>query len=270
MKKISYKKILSLGLWVFALIGLFLSWSFAAKKQTSNKVHSVNIEILNENENPFINEKDVQQFFEERNDVLKNNEIKNVDIHKLEKALNSHPAVENSEISYSVDGELKISVTQRRPLVRVINANGESYYIDSLSKLMPLSYKSTGRVLVANGFLYEPYSSRYTMSVEDIMKNESLSSVSYLDDVYQISKLIYADELLANLIHQIFLDQNRDFILFPAIGNQTIILGKAEFLEDKLNKLKTFYTEGLNKTDGWKKYSTINLKYKNLVVCTKK
>ncbi len=270
MKKISYKKILSLGLWVFALIGLFLSWSFAAKKQTSNKVHSVNIEILNESETPFINEKDVKEFFDERNDALINNEVKNINIHNLEKALNAHPAVENSEISYTIDGELKISVTQRRPLVRIINANGESYYIDSLSKLMPLSYKSTGRVLVANGFLHEPYSRRYNLSVEDIIKNESLSAVSYLDDIYQISKFIYADELLSNLIHQIYLDENRDFILFPAIGEQTIILGKTEFLADKLTKLKQFYTDGLNKTDGWKKYSTINLKYKNLVVCTKK
>jgi hypothetical protein len=31
-----------------------------------------------------------------------------------------------------------------------------------------------------------------------------------------------------------------------------------------------FYTEGLNKTDGWNKYSIINIKYKNQVVCTKK
>ena len=37
-----------------------------------------------------------------------------------------------------------------------------------------------------------------------------------------------------------------------------------------IKKLKTFYTEGLNKTDGWNKYSTINIKYKNQVVCTKK
>ena len=43
-----------------------------------------------------------------------------------------------------------------------------------------------------------------------------------------------------------------------------------EAYEEKFEKLKMFYTEGLNKTDGWNKYSTINIKYKNQVVCTKK
>jgi cell division protein FtsQ len=48
------------------------------------------------------------------------------------------------------------------------------------------------------------------------------------------------------------------------------VFGEAKDFEEKFEKLKTFYTEGLNKTDGWNKYSTINIKYKNQVVCTKK
>ncbi len=31
-----------------------------------------------------------------------------------------------------------------------------------------------------------------------------------------------------------------------------------------------FYKQGINKTDSWNKYSSLNLKYKNMVVCTKK
>ena len=58
--------------------------------------------------------------------------------------------------------------------------------------------------------------------------------------------------------------------LFPAIGNQKIVFGNAKDVAEKFNKLKLFYTEGLNKSDSWTKYSSINLKYKNLVVCTKK
>jgi cell division protein FtsQ len=54
------------------------------------------------------------------------------------------------------------------------------------------------------------------------------------------------------------------------VGNHKIIFGKAENIAEKFNKLKLFYTEGLNKSDSWRKYSIINLKYKNLVVCTKK
>jgi cell division protein FtsQ len=270
MKKINYKKIVSFVLWIFAISGLITSWSFAAKKQESVKINHVSIDILNPSENEFINEADVKTFFEERNDKLIDNEVKNIDITSLEKALNSNPAVENADISYDINGDMKISVKQRRPMVRVFNFNGESYYIDSLSKLMPLSFKSTGRVLVANGYIFEPYARRYNYSVDQIAKNENFKAVSVLDDVYEISKAIYSDSLLTNLIHQIYVTPDRNFILTPIVGQQSILLGPNEDLNIKLNKLKLFYTEGLNKTDSWNKYSTINLKFKNLVVCTKK
>lgn len=270
MKKINYKKIISFVLWIFAISGLITSWSFAAKKQESVKINHVSIDILNPSENEFINEADVKTFFEERNDKLINNEVKNIDITNLEKALNSNPAVESADISYDINGDMKISVKQRRPMVRVFNFNGESYYIDSLSKLMPLSFKSTGRVLVANGYIFEPYARRYNYSVDQISKNANFKAVSVLDDVYEISKAIYSDSLLTNLIHQIYVTPDRNFVLTPIVGQQSIILGPNEDLNIKLNKLKLFYTEGLNKTDSWNKYSTINLKFKNLVVCTKK
>lgn len=270
MKKLNYKKILSFSLWLFALAGLVTSWSFANKKQNSVKVDQLIIEIVNPGENEFIDEKDVQDYFDERNNQLLQNEVKNINITDLEKALNAHPAVENAEISYDVNGDLKISVKQRRPMVRIFNVTGESYYIDSTSRLMPLSYKSTGRVIVANGSIYEPYARRYNYTVDQISNSESFSKVSVLDDIYKLSKEIYSDSLLCNMIHQIYVTPKKEFILTPIIGGHSIMLGGTDDLELKLNKLRLFYKQGLNKTDSWNKYSTINLKYKNLVVCTKK
>lgn len=252
------------------LSGLVISWSFAGDKHGNAKVNHVSVEIINPSDNEFINETDVRTFFEERNDRLVGNEIKNIDINGLEKALNSNPSVENAEISYNVNGDIKISVKQRRPLVRVINSSGESYYIDSLSKLMPMNTKATGRVLVANGAIYEPYARRYQYSVDQISANPTFKEVSLLDDIYEIAQHIYADSLLCDLIHQIYVTPEKEFVLTPIVGDQSILLGTNEDLELKLNKLRLFYSEGLNKTNSWNKYLTINLKFKNLVVCTKK
>ncbi len=256
--------------WMVCLSGLVISWSFAGDKHGNAKVNHVSVEIINPSDNEFITETDVRTFFEERNDHLVGNEIKNIDINGLEKALNSNPSVENSEISYDVNGDIKISVKQRRPLVRVINSSGESYYIDSLSKLMPMNTKATGRVLVANGAIYEPYARRYQYSVDQISANPTFKEVSVLDDIYEIAQKIYADSLLCDLIHQIYVTPEKEFVLTPIVGDQSILLGTNEDLELKLNKLRLFYSEGLNKTNSWNKYLTINLKFKNLVVCTKK
>jgi cell division protein FtsQ len=47
------------------------------------------------------------------------------------------------------------------------------------------------------------------------------------------------------------------------------VFGTGDDIEIKFEKLMLFYKEGLSRV-GWDKYSTINLKYKNQIVCTKK
>lgn len=135
---------------------------------------------------------------------------------------------------------------------------------------MPLSDKYTARVIVATGNIIEPYAIRHTLSVDDITKNKTYASLSVLDDIYTVATYINKDSILSNLIHQINITNENELELYPSIGDHKIVFGSVENIEDKFNKLKLFYKEGLNKTDGWNKYAIVNIKYKNQVVCTKK
>ena len=270
MKKINFRKILVIVLWIIGLSGLLASLAFATGKEKNVVAENLYVSVNNTEVNTFIDEEDVKEFFKDRNDSILNTSLKNIDVNGLEKALNSHPAVENADIAVDVNGDVTIDVTQRTPLVRVMNMDGESYYIDDKSKLMPLSDKYTARVLIATGYIIEPFASRYQFLVNDIAKHEVFSKVSVLDDIYSISAFIAKDSVLASLIHQINVTPDKELELYPSIGNHKIIFGEAKDFQEKFDKLKLFYTDGLNKTDGWNKYSTINIKYKNQVVCTKK
>ena len=264
------KKIITIVLWIIGLSGLLASLAFASKKQKQVVAQNMSITITNNDENTFVDEDEVKLFFNERQDSILNTSIKNIDVTQLEQALNTHPAIENADVSVDVNGDVNVSVMQRTPMVRVINADGESYYIDSESKLMPLNDKYTARILIATGAIFEPYSQRYTTTVKDIAKHELYSKVSVLDDIYKVTQYINKDSVLISLIHQLNITKEKEIELFPSIGNHKIIFGDAENIEEKFNKLKLFYIEGMNKTDGWNKYSTVNIKYKNQVVCTKK
>jgi cell division protein FtsQ len=270
MKKISTRKIITIVLWIIGLSGLLVSLAFVGKKEKTVIAENMSVTVINTDENTFIDEEDVKEFFNERKDSILKAQLNNINVNDLEKALNSHPAVENAEVAVDINGDVTVNVMQRTPLVRVLNADGESYYIDNKSKLMPLNDKYTARVLIASGYILEPYAQRYQFSVNDIAKNELFSKVSVLDDIYAISSYIVKDSVLSSLIHQINVTNDKELELYPSIGNHKIIFGEAKDIEEKFNKLKLFYTEGLNKTDGWNKYSTINIKYKNQVVCTKK
>lgn len=270
MKKLNYKKILVTVLWIIAIAGLASSWAFVSKSERNIVAKTLNISIHNNDENLFLSENDIRKFFIERKDSLLLNQYKNINIPELEKSLNSHPAIENAEVAADINGEIKIDITQRTPVLRIINKDGESFYIDSQTKLMPLNDNYSARVLIASGSIYEPFSRRYKYSIEQIKKSESFKEVSMLDDLYGVADFINKDSVLTNLIHQIYVNDEKEIELFPAIGNHKIIFGNATDVAEKFNKLKLFYTEGMNKADSWTKYSNINLKYKNLVVCTKK
>ena len=89
------------------------------------------------------------------------------------------------------------------------------------------------------------------------------------EQVYAIAKFIQNDTVLNPLIEQIYINNENEIELVPRIGDQIILLGDAGNLENKFNKLLTFYRKGLNKI-GWTAYSKINLKYENQVVVMKK
>ena len=261
---------LNVSLWIVAMASLWMSFSFVTKKGREVLVSGLNITIHNNEENQFISENNVREFLDQRGDKLVSEKFSNISIPTIEKVLNSHPAIENAEVAANVNGEMMINVKQRTPVCRIINLDGESYYIDTQSKLMPLNENFTARVLVVNGNITEPYSRRYQYSIDQIKKNETFSEVSLLDDVLDIVKYINNDPTLSSLIHQIYVNEEKEFELFPAVGEQRILLGNSSDLETKFTKLKLFYTQGLNKADAWQKYSTISIKYKNLVICTKK
>ncbi len=264
------KKIITIVLWIIGLSTLMVSLAFATRSQKNIEIKNLSVSVSNTDVNTFIDEEDLKVYLKDRQDAILNSEIENFDETKIEKALNAHPAIENAEVSVDVNGDVNVNVLQRTPLVRIFNLDGESYYIDTQSKLMPLSEAHTARVLIATGFIFEPFAQRVSISVKDIMKNEKFSKVSVLDDIYKLTEYIVKDSLLKSLVHQINVTNEKELELYLAVGNHKIIFGDANDIEEKFKKLKIFYTDGLNKTDGWNKYSVINVKYKNQVVCTKK
>ena len=96
-----------------------------------------------------------------------------------------------------------------------------------------------------------------------------------IDEEFAKTKLYdFADFLNKNpewdaWIEQIVVKSGNEIELIPRIGDFRIILGQLENYPEKLNKFLLFVEEGLNKI-GWNRYSAINLKYDNQVVCTKK
>jgi len=95
------------------------------------------------------------------------------------------------------------------------------------------------------------------------------STGELLPDLFRLVQFINGSKFWKAQIEQIYINQKKEIELVPRVGNHTIILGSVDDLREKFENLEAFYEQGLSKY-GWNKYKTINLKFKNQIVCTKR
>lgn len=268
MKKV--KKIAFITLWSALIIGLLVSMGFVNKEQDSLLCKSLDIKVNQDDDLYFLDKMDIAQLIFKRGDSIINQPKSTVNIPAIKQALNSHSDIANAEVYITIDGRLKVAVKQRKPVLRVFNITGDSYYLDDEGKLMPLSDKYTAKVLVANGNIPEAYATSYKYSIAEISKDKEKKKNTMLDELYAMATYIDADEFWKAQVQQIYINTDNDMEIVPMVGNQKIIFGDTASMDEKFKKLLVFYQQGLNTTGWWDKYSTINLKFKNQIVCTKK
>jgi cell division protein FtsQ len=264
------KKILFITLWSVLIAGLLVSMGFVNKEQDSLRCKSLEIKVNQDDELYFLDKMDIAKLIHDRGDSIIGQPKSTVNVAEIEHALKSHEDIANAKVCMTIDGRVKVEVNQRKPILRVINTSGDSYYLDSNGKLMPLSEKYTAKVVIANGNITDAYATRYMYSMKDIAKDTVLKKNTMLDQLYAMATYINNDEFWKAQVQQIYVNDDKDMEIVPMVGNQKIIFGDTTVMEEKFKKLLTFYQQGLNTTGWWDKYSTINLKFKNQIVCTKK
>ncbi len=167
-----------------------------------------------------------------------------INLMEVEDKIETLPAVKNAEVSLDLNGVLSIEVEQRIPLVRIIPESGNSFYLDASYTKIPDQDIEVARVPIANGRFSE----------------------AMIKKVYTLSTYVQENAFIKALTEQIFVNTKGDLVIIPKIKNQQIIIGDTTDVPEKFQKLIDFYNEGLNKI-GWDSYRTINLKYKDQVVC---
>jgi len=241
------KKLLNI-LYLLISISLFTFLLISSKQKRGNVLcNGLEIRVDTNDDLFFLNAEMVEELVFENDHSLVGKPIKDINIYLLEEFINIHPNIDQAELYLAIGGKLYINVKQRKPIARVFEKE-QSYYLDSDISPMPLS---------------ENYSSRVLQVYWDEITAHRKEMLTILLD------FIYQDEFLKAQITALEFDETDEVIMYPRAGNHKIILGKVENILEKLEKLKVFYRQGLEKV-GWERYSHINLKFENQVVCTKR
>ena len=169
--------------------------------------------------------------------------------------------VNTAQCYITTEGNVKLSLTQRTPIVRVKAESGEDYYIDDNGGVMP-NTQYTSDMIIVTGALSKQYACKY---------------------ISLLASTIMADDLWRNQIEQINVLKDKTIEIVPRVGDHIINIGELpsantdaarntrirEYVEKQLQRLESFYRFGLVHA-GWNKYEYISLEYTNQIVCRKR
>ncbi len=242
--------------WVAGAGLLLLTIMAAATNRSMSRVKEVIVHIQHlQSGNDFIKEADVRTIVKRGlEENLKDMPLNRVDAARVERVLQQDPFIKKAKAYMDANNALNINIIQREPILRVIDENGLNYYLDTAGFRTPPSKYFSSRVIVATGAI-PPYSSDF------------LSKKKYaLKDLFILTQRILQDEFLSAMVQQIYVNPAGEFILIPILGDQKIILGNLDRLEDKLSRLRVFYDQA-SPYEGWNTYETVNLKFEGQIVC---
>lgn len=160
----------------------------------------------------------------------------------------SNKLIESANVFITSGASVVATVQQREPVLRVISDMKGSFYVDKDRKIMPVSSSFAVYVPIATGVIDEEFAQ---------------------NDLYDFALFLKNSSVWDAWIEQIVVKNGNEVELIPRAGDFRIIIGNLDDYPSKLNKFVRFVDGGLNVV-GWNRYSAINLKYDNQVVCTRK
>ncbi|MGB0839911.1 MAG: cell division protein FtsQ/DivIB [Chitinophagales bacterium] len=260
MKKFwrKYKTTLLALFWFLTGITFMMTIGSSEKSRAERYCSGIGIAIDYEQGNYFVDEEAVATLVKQklpRNTL--NVPVSIIDTKILEAHLMNNPYVEKAEVYIDINGKMWVNIEQHYPIARVINTDNQSYYLSKEGLKMPTKTNFASRVPVISGY------------INDNGKTEGSIQAAIAHNIFELASFIENDPFWKAMIEQIYVNEDRDFILTPKMGNHEIILGPTYKKEEKFKTLKTFYQEAMPKV-GWNTYRSINLKYRGQIVCTKR
>lgn len=167
---------------------------------------------------------------------------------ELEEALATQPLIDRVECYKTPSCKICVEVTQRIPILHVINDRGENYYLDNKGTVMPSDARCTALVPLATGSIDKTYA---------------------VSSLYPFALFLQQDPFWKAQTEQIHVLPDHTVELVPRVGDHIVYLGKPEDYGRKLDRVKVFYRKALNKV-GWNKYGRINVEFGNQIICTKR
>ena len=220
-------------------------WKFGGQAE-DRTCEGIRVEIIDSIPDGFITDEYVRSILTRNKISPEGMKISEVNLEQIEQLMLEESHIERASCYYTASGKLCIRVVPQQPVLHVISQKGEDYYLSSNGLTMSTSSFNVD-LCVATGNVTKKFVSEHLLDL-----------ACYIHD----------DAFWSEQIEQIHVVSPEQIELYPRVGQHVIELGSVDDFREKLDRLRIFYREGLERV-GWNKYKRIRLAYDGQVVCTK-
>lgn len=250
---INWRPILYMCTLVLTLSGIVVLMG-AIQVRSSEQACSA-MTIILKGEDSFIEQKDIDKRIVDQYGTLIGRTMETLPIHAIENDLKSIPYVKDATVNMDMNGQLTVSVEQRKAVLRIVNDLGNGFYLDETGLKMPISLNYVPNVPVASGNIKE-----------NLVKVLDSIQTGLVKDIFKIAQYVGRDSVWNYHITQLYVNANQEIELVPRIGNQKIVIGNGQQLDRKFEKLLVFY-ESIVPRVGLDTYKSVHLNYEGQLVC---
>ena len=182
-----------------------------------------------------------------------------MDVNAMEEFLCRTSAICQAEAYVHGPSTLTLEVVQRNPVLR-FQTDAGGFYCDNSGFILPLLNNVTLDLPVVSGhlrFQLPPNLSGYPTAGED-----------WVAELLHLTEAVRNNPYWSREIVQIWVEENSDIVLYTRSCDEKFIFGSLADSDAKLTKmagyLRTIRPEAARQG---KKYTTVNLKYKDQIIC---
>lgn len=248
-----------------SLVILFGSLAFgivwAATEGEKAKCTGVEIVILNSGENLFLSRQVVEDDIMGIGTPIKGSDLQKIDLDKIEKALGKLDYIEWVQCYRKFDivdcgkkmpdsdlGHIVVEVKQLEPVMRIIESNGLSHYVNKDGKRMKASERFRYNVPVVYGHFTESFPEKSIVPL-----------ISYIS----------ANDAIRQYVSALKVVDANNILIIPSIKGHVVNFGNIYNIDGKFAKLRKFYKDVIP-VKGWAEYDTISVKWDYQVVATRR
>lgn len=248
------------------IVGILIVANSNYKSSTCN---AVNIMVEYADTNKVITQSDIQDTLNAAGIKIIGEKIGNIDFERINKVLARNTWIEKSVVNSDYSGNINISVKQRQPVLRVIDAKKRSYILDAGGCVLPLLSRKPLWLCVARGLITDSVKTGQLLPLHDTIAFENQSAIPTIQKVLHVALEMQKDSFLRTLIGEIYVNDGNHFTLVPTIGTQVIDFGGAVDAKDKMERLKQFYLNAFSNFD-MSIYKVFDVRFRKQVIGIKK